>query len=109
MDSQQGKRYIKNRKGDELKNRILEHSGIKIANKQTQMVSRTCGRCGYVNKLESKYCEGKGCNYPQTQLTLDDITAAEEQLALDDITAAEEQLAFNEIKSSEQKKVSSSS
>jgi site-specific recombinase XerD len=78
MNSQQGNRYIKNRMGDELKTRILEHSGIKIANKQTQSVSRTCGRCGYVNKLESKYCEGKGCNYPQTQLALDEIKAAEE-------------------------------
>jgi integrase/recombinase XerD len=78
MNSQQGNRDIKNRMGDELKNRILEHSGIKIVDKQLQSVSRTCGRCGYVNKLESKFCEGKGCNYPQTQLALDEIKAAEE-------------------------------
>jgi len=53
MDSHQGRRYVKNRYGDDLKNKILEHSGIKIANKQQQMVSRICGSCGYVNKLES--------------------------------------------------------
>jgi integrase/recombinase XerD len=77
MDSKQGRRYIKNRMGDELKNRILERAGIKITT-APQMVSRTCGRCGYVNKVESKYCEGKGCNYPLTQLALDEIKAAEQ-------------------------------
>jgi len=63
--------------GDELKNKILERHRIKIA-AAPQMVSRICGRCSYVNKLESKYCEGKGCNYPLTQLALDEIKAAEE-------------------------------
>ena len=43
------------------------------------MVSRTCGRCNYVNKLESKYCEAKGCNYPLTQLALDEIKSAEQK------------------------------
>ena len=56
MNSQQGKRYIKPRMGDELKNKILELSGIKVAG-VPQMVSKMCGRCGYVNKLESKYCD----------------------------------------------------
>jgi len=68
MNSQQGKRYIKNRYGDDLKNKILERHGIKVT-AVPQMVSRICGRCGYVNKLENKYCESaKGCNYPLTQL-----------------------------------------
>jgi hypothetical protein len=31
MNSQQGKRYIKNRWGDDLKDKILEHNGIKLA------------------------------------------------------------------------------
>jgi hypothetical protein len=31
-----------------------------------------------VNKLESKYCERVGCNYPLTQLALDEIKAAEQ-------------------------------
>jgi integrase/recombinase XerD len=78
MDSQQGRRYIKNRMGDELKNKILEHHGIRIATKQQPMVSRPCGRCGYVNKLDNKFCEAKGCNYPLTQLALDEIKAAEQ-------------------------------
>lgn len=78
MNSQQGNRYIKNRMGDELKNKILERHGIKIA-AVPQMVSRTCGRCNYVNKLESKYCEAKGCNYPLTQLALDEIKSAEQK------------------------------
>jgi hypothetical protein len=77
MNSQQGKRYIKPRMGDELKNKILELSGIKVA-AVPQMVSRICGRCNYVNKLESKYCERVGCNYPLTQLALDEIKAAEQ-------------------------------
>ncbi len=78
MNSQQGKRYIKNRMGDELKNKILEHCGIKILDKHPKMVSRTCGRCGYVNKLENKYCERVGCNYPLTQLALDEIKGAKQ-------------------------------
>jgi hypothetical protein len=77
MNSQQGKRYIKHRIGDELKHKILELSGIKIA-QQPQAVSRTCGRCGYVNKLENKFCERVGCNYPLTQLALDEIKATEQ-------------------------------
>ena len=78
LGSKQPARYIKNRMGDELKNKIHERAGIKIVNKQSQMVSRTCGKCGYVNKLENKYCEGKGCNYPLSQLALDEIKAAEQ-------------------------------
>jgi len=64
-----GRRYIKNSWDDNLKNKILEHSGIKITIKQTRMVSRPCGSCGYINKLESKFCENpaNGCHYPQTQ------------------------------------------
>jgi integrase/recombinase XerD len=77
MGSKQANRYIKQRLGSELRDKILERHGIKIENKQPQMVSRTCGRCGYVNKLENKYCERSGCNYPLTQLALDEIKAAE--------------------------------
>jgi len=55
MGSKQASRYIKHTWGNELKNKILERHGIKIANKQTHRVSRTCGRCNYVNKLENKY------------------------------------------------------
>src|SRR5215469_9435815 len=78
IGSRQPARYIKNRMGDELKSKILERAGIKIENNQHQIVSRTCGRCNYVNKLESKYCERVGCAYPQTQLALDEIKAAKQ-------------------------------
>ena len=81
MNSKQGNRYIKNNMGDELKNKIIEHSGIKVtALAKPQMVARTCGSCGYINKLESKFCENptNGCHYPQTQLALDEIKAAED-------------------------------
>jgi integrase/recombinase XerD len=78
MNSQQGNRYIKNRMGNSLKNEILEHHGIRIVNKQTQSVSRTCGRCNYVNRLENKYCERTGCNYPLTQEAFDQIKSQEQ-------------------------------
>jgi len=78
MGSKQSRRYIKNRMGDELKNKILEHSGIKIINKQTRMVSRPCGSCGYINTLSNKFCENKGCRYPLSQSALDEIKAAED-------------------------------
>ena len=78
MNSQQGKRYIKNYMGDDVKNKILERHGVKVT-AVPQMVSRICGRCGYVNKLETKFCESsKRCNYPLTQLALDEIKAAEQ-------------------------------
>jgi hypothetical protein len=37
--------------------------------------------CGYVNKLESKYCENsaKGCNYPLTQEAFEEIKKTEEE------------------------------
>jgi integrase/recombinase XerD len=96
MNSQQGNRYIKNRMGDELKNRILEHSGIKITNKKVQSVSRTCGKCGYTNKLESKYCAANGCNYPLTQGAFEELKAAE-QSRMQELIAAAQQKKDQEI------------
>jgi hypothetical protein len=78
MDSKQGKRYIKHKMGDDVKNKILERCGIKIADsKQPQSISKICWRCNYVNRSESKYCERSGCNSPLTQLALDEIKASE--------------------------------
>ncbi|MGA9154518.1 MAG: hypothetical protein WBZ36_28365 [Candidatus Nitrosopolaris sp.] len=57
MDSKQANRYIKQTMGDDVKNKMLELHGIKIADKQTQEVYRTCSHCGYVNSLDNKYCE----------------------------------------------------
>ena len=98
MGSKQPSRYIKNRMGDELKNTILEHNGIKIVNKQTRMVSRPCVSCGYVNKLESKFCENptNGCHYPQTQLAFDEIKMAE-QTKIQQLVAVEIQAKDQEM------------
>jgi hypothetical protein len=64
--------------GDDVKNKILERCGIKIADsKQPQSISKICWRCNYVNRSESKYCERSGCNSPLTQLALDEIKASE--------------------------------
>jgi hypothetical protein len=64
--------------GNQLKSKILERHGIKIADlAKPQMVSRVCGSCGYVNNLGNKYCEAKGCHYPLTQMALDEIKASE--------------------------------
>ena len=97
MGSKQANRYIKPRWGDDLKNRILEHSGIKIANKQPRMVSRPCGNCGYVNNLGNKYCENPtGCHYPLTQIALDEIKMAE-QAKIQQLVAVEIQAKDQEM------------
>jgi hypothetical protein len=83
MGSKQASRYIKQRMGDELKNKILERHGIRVAS-QPQMVSRTWGSCGYVNKLESKFCERSGCHCPQTQLAKMQELVNESNLERDD-------------------------
>jgi integrase/recombinase XerD len=76
MGSKQGTRYVKTKMGDELRNKILEHSGIKLTSESTTSAVRTCGRCNYISKFESKYRED--CNYPLTQLALDEIKKQEE-------------------------------
>ena len=35
MGSKQGTRYVKTKMGDELRNKILEHSGIKLTSENT--------------------------------------------------------------------------
>jgi integrase/recombinase XerD len=80
MNSKQAVRYVRRRMNDELTNKILEHDGIRFDKKATEHLTSNiiCMRCNYVNKLGSKYCEGKGCNSPLTQLALDEIKAAEQ-------------------------------
>ena len=77
MNSQQGRRYIKNRMGDELRNKILEQNGIIIGNelkpKPTIMV---CPRCEIVNQIENKYCSK--CSYPLNPSAYDEIKQHEE-------------------------------
>ncbi len=78
MDTKQGNRYIKHKIGYDTKAKILESYGIEITDRQPQSVSTPCPRCRYVNRSESKFCEGSGCNYPLTQLALDEIKSAEQ-------------------------------
>ena len=63
--------------GNELKNKILEHSGISVEplKKQKPSVS-TCPRCDYVNPLENMYCSK--CSYPLTPEAYDLIKQDEE-------------------------------
>jgi hypothetical protein len=63
MNSRQGSRYIKNRMGNDLKEKILEQNGIIL---DTSKVKRStvidCPRCALINQLENKYCSK--CSYP---------------------------------------------
>lgn len=91
------RRYVKRRMSDELKNKILEHDGIKLPIESTiPPALRTCGRCNYVNRFESKYCEKTGCNYPLTQAALDEIKKAEEETIQQLITKSNKEKA-NEV------------
>lgn len=77
MNPQQGRRYIKNRMGDELQNKILEQNGIIIGDdlkpKPTIMV---CPRCEIVNQIENKYCSK--CTYLLNSSTYEEIKQNEE-------------------------------
>ena len=77
MNSKQGIRYIKNRMGNDLKNKILEYNGISVepSKKQKPSVS-ACPRCEYVNPLENKYCSK--CSYPLTPEAFEQIKQEEE-------------------------------
>jgi len=66
MNSRQGNRYIKNRMGNELKNKILEHSGISIEPlKKQKSAVFDCPKCEYVNPIENKFCDR--CSYPSVE------------------------------------------
>jgi ribosomal protein L37E len=65
MNSRQGMRYIKNRMGDDLKEKILVQNGI-ISDLQAQKKPSVliCPRCSLTNTTENKYCSK--CSYPLT-------------------------------------------
>ena len=77
MNSRQGSRYIKNRMGNELKNKILVQNGI-ISEKdiEKKQLILNCPRCELSNALENKYCSK--CSYPLKPEAYDDIKADEE-------------------------------
>ena len=77
MNSRQGVRYIKNRMGNDLKEKILEQNGILTEDaikKKSSIVD--CPRCQLVNVRENKYCSK--CSYPLKPEAYDEIKATEE-------------------------------
>ena len=81
MNSRQGSRYINKRMGNELKNKILEHSGISIEPLKKQTSVPTCPRCNVVNIVENKYC--CSCSYPLSIQAYDEIKQNEEKRYLE--------------------------
>ncbi len=78
MNSQQGRRYIKNRMGDELRNKILEQNGIILdTDLKPKPTNTICPRCELVNQIENKYCSK--CSYPLSPQAFDDIKSLEDE------------------------------
>ena len=76
MNSRQGSRYIKNRMGNDLKEKILEQNGISLGVKQIKYSVVDCPRCELVNPLENKYCSK--CSYPLKPEAYDGLKEKEE-------------------------------
>jgi integrase/recombinase XerD len=76
MNSRQGSRYIKNRMGNDLKQKILEQNGISLGAKQIKYSVVDCPRCQLVNPLENKYCSK--CSYPLKPEAYDELKQKEE-------------------------------
>jgi ribosomal protein L37E len=79
MNSKQGTRYIKNRLGNDLKEKILQYNGIVPENgtkKKNSIID--CPRCEFVNNaIENKYCSK--CSYPLKPEAYDEIKTAEDK------------------------------
>ena len=76
MNSKQGTRYIKNRLGNDLKEKILQYNGIISENgnkKKTSVID--CPRCQLVNAIENKFCSK--CSYPIKPEAYDEIKLEE--------------------------------
>ena len=76
MNSRQGSRYIKNRMGTDLKQKILEQNGISLGVKQIKYSIVDCPRCQLVNPLENKYCSK--CSYLLKPEAYDELKQKEE-------------------------------
>src|SRR5829696_980594 len=76
MNSRQGSRYIKNRMGNDLKEKILEQNGISLGVKQIKYSVVDCPRCQLVNPLENKFCSK--CSYPLKPEAYDELKEKEE-------------------------------
>jgi len=78
MNSKQGTRYIKNRLGNDLKEKILQYNGIIPENARKKKNSIIdCPRCELVNAIENKYCSK--CSYPLKPEAYDEIKGLEEK------------------------------
>jgi integrase/recombinase XerD len=89
INSKQGARYIKNRMGNEHKNKILEYNGIvsdQTLSKKPAVLS--CPRCDITNIPDNKYCSK--CSYPMKPSAYDEIKTKEE-LRITDIERKHEQ------------------
>ena len=78
MNSKQGTRYIKNRLGNDLKEKILQYNGIiseNVTKKKSSVID--CPRCELVNAIENKYCSK--CSYPLKPEAYDEIKSMEEK------------------------------
>jgi hypothetical protein len=78
MNSKQGTRYIKNRLGNDLKEKILQYNGIISENggkKKPSIID--CPRCELGNALENKYCSK--CSYPLKPEAYDEIKDNEDK------------------------------
>ena len=78
MNSKQGIRYIKNRLGNDLKEKILQYNGIipeNVTKKKSSVID--CSRCELVNAIENKYCSK--CSYPLKPEAYDEIKVLEEK------------------------------
>ncbi|HKG88416.1 MAG TPA: hypothetical protein VKA95_08830, partial [Nitrososphaeraceae archaeon] len=78
MNSRQGLRYIKNRMGNDLKQKILVQNGIvsEIEADKNPSVLR-CPRCTLINAVNNKYCSK--CSYPLTSAAYEEIRIEEEK------------------------------
>ena len=78
MNSRQGSRYIKNRMGNDLKEKILEQNGIIL---DTSKIKRStvidCPRCALINQLENKFCSK--CSYPLKLEAYEELKEKEEK------------------------------
>ena len=76
MNSKQPSRYIKTRRGNDLKQKILAQNGIltEVESKPEPTIA-DCARCFFVNPFETKYCSS--CGYPLSVAAYDEIKEQE--------------------------------
>lgn len=77
MNSRQGNRYIKNRMGNDLKEKILTYNGISTPAEMKKKPSvLTCPRCELINALDNKFCSS--CSYPLVPSAFEEIKLEED-------------------------------